>query len=222
MIREGTWHSIQPIDETKLRARDIKGESIRGDLHRSLKRKINSDNVGLICSNHHHRQLSMLTVGIRSRPKQHGAPRTVRKQQEKYEKIAKETSTLYRIESRGSCGRLGLASLDEQRSILPLHLTLAYRCNVCSLISGYLACSFRSLVFVWIFLISSHGDCNRERDSRRSFVVPRGATSATADSTHDIEPRNTEDCSHSLGLPVSPLYENCDVRRSTGRIPVLK
>ena len=58
--------------------------------------------------------------------------------------------------------------------------------------------------------MSSKGDCDRERDRRRSSVVPRGVTSVTVDSTHDIEPRNTEDFSHSLGLAVSPL--DCDVR----------
>ena len=31
-----------------------------------------------------------------------------------------------------------------------------------------------------------------ERESRRSSVVPRGATGATDDSTHDIESCNTE------------------------------
>ena len=40
--------------------------------------------------------------------------------------------------------------------------------------------------------MSSQGDCDRERDGRRSSVVPRGAPSATADSTHDIKPRHTE------------------------------
>ena len=37
--------------------------------------------------------------------------------------------------------------------------------------------------------MSSQGYCDRKRDSRRSSVVPRGATSTTVDSTHDIEPR---------------------------------
>ena len=62
--------------------------------------------------------------------------------------------------------------------------------------------------------MSSQGDHDRERDSRRSSVVSRGATSATVDSTHDIEPRNTEGFSRSLGLTVSPL--DCDVRTSIG------
>ena len=49
----------------------------------------------------------------------------------------------------------------------------------------------------------SKGDCYRERDRRRSSVVPRGMTSATADSTHDIEPHHNEDFSRSLRLAVS-------------------
>ena len=64
----------------------------------------------------------------------------------------------------------------------------------------------------------SQGDCDRERDNRRSSLVPRGATSATAYSTHDIKPRHTEDFSHSLGLAVSPL--DGDVRTSTGATAV--
>ena len=44
--------------------------------------------------------------------------------------------------------------------------------------------------------------------------MPHGATSATVDSTHDIEPRNTEDFSRSLGLVVSPLECECDGRTS--------
>ena len=39
-----------------------------------------------------------------------------------------------------------------------------------------------------------------------------------AHSTHDIEPRHTEDFSHSLGLAVSPL--DCDVRTSIGATTV--
>ena len=66
--------------------------------------------------------------------------------------------------------------------------------------------------------MSSKGDCDRERDRRRSSVVPHGATSSTADSTHDIEPRRTEDFSHSPGLAVSPLYR--DVRTSIGATAV--
>ena len=48
--------------------------------------------------------------------------------------------------------------------------------------------------------------------------MPHGATSATVDSTHDIEPRNTEDFSRSLGLVVSPL--ECDIRASIGAAAV--
>ena len=66
--------------------------------------------------------------------------------------------------------------------------------------------------------MAPQGDCDRERDSRRTSVVPRGVTSATADSTHDIEPRHTEDFSHSLGLAVSLL--DCDVRTSIGATAV--
>ena len=66
--------------------------------------------------------------------------------------------------------------------------------------------------------MAPQGDCDRERDSRRSSVVPRGATGATADSTHDIEPRHNEDFSHSLGLAVSPL--DYDVRTSIGATAV--
>ena len=51
--------------------------------------------------------------------------------------------------------------------------------------------------------MAPQGDCDRERDSRRSSVVPRGATNATV--THDIEPRNTLGFSRALGLAVSPL-----------------
>ena len=46
----------------------------------------------------------------------------------------------------------------------------------------------------------SQGDRGRERDNRRSSVVPRGATSATADSTDDVEPRHNEDSSRYLDL----------------------
>ena len=53
--------------------------------------------------------------------------------------------------------------------------------------------------------MSSQGDYDRERDSRRTSVVPRGVTSATADSTHDIEPRHTEDFSHSRTCCFSAL-----------------
>ena len=66
--------------------------------------------------------------------------------------------------------------------------------------------------------MSSQGDCDRERDSRRSSGSPRGATSATVDSTHDIQPRNTEDFSLSLGLAAFPL--DCDVRTSIGATAV--
>ena len=38
------------------------------------------------------------------------------------------------------------------------------------------------------------------------------------DCTHDIEPRHTEEFSHSLGLSVSPL--DCDVRTSIGATAV--
>ena len=67
------------------------------------------------------------------------------------------------------------------------------------------------LAFFFKCLLSK-GDCDRERDSRRSSVVPRGATSTTVDSIHGLEPRNTEYFSRSLGLAVSPL--DCDVRTS--------
>ena len=64
----------------------------------------------------------------------------------------------------------------------------------------------------------SQSDCDRKRDSRQSSVVPRGATGATADSTHDIEARITEDFSHTLRLAVSPL--SCDMRTSIGATAV--
>ena len=59
---------------------------------------------------------------------------------------------------------------------------------------------------------------DRELDSHHSSVVPQGASGTTDDSTHDIEPRNTEDFSRSLGLVVSPL--ECDIRASIGAAAV--
>ena len=45
--------------------------------------------------------------------------------------------------------------------------------------------------FVFMF---SEGDCDRERDSRRASVVPRGVASTTDDNTHNIESRNAVCC----------------------------
>ena len=58
--------------------------------------------------------------------------------------------------------------------------------------------------------MSCKDNCGRELDNLRSSVAPRGATSAAGESTHDIELRDFEDFSRSLGLAVSPLER--DVR----------
>ena len=66
---------------------------------------------------------------------------------------------------------------------------------------------------------SFKGDRDSEFGSRRSWVAPRGATSAADDSPHDINLPGAEACSRFVGLPVYPL--ECDVRASIGATAVL-
>ena len=48
--------------------------------------------------------------------------------------------------------------------------------------------------------MSSQGVHGRERDGRRSSVAPRGAASGTVNGWHDIDSRDAEDFSGSLGF----------------------